>query len=421
MKEGHNTSICKDRNFIIIYAAYFISGLGDSISKIALLWFTFKLTNSATTMGVVFACLTMPGIFAGLLAGTLADRYSKRKIFITARIALGIIAVGFIPAFHYRSIELIYLLAFLSGTAFSFDGGPLRAYLPEIFAKNKLSKINAAITSARSLTMMIGPAIGGIIVAAGNVRPAFLLDAATFFISALLLGFLPAALPRMAEGSIKIRTIFHDIKSGISYIFNSPLHRFLMFFFVSLLGMYCLAGGLVTPLCKIVLADYNGLKGSTALSIIQAAFGFGGLTSVFFIPGIMRKYGYLRTLMAGAALCAVELLAFGYVSNIIFLTAIIVFTAASGPLLMVPLFTFLQEKTEARLMGRAIGALDTLILTVVSLALGIGGILGDIMGIRRVFIITGFAILTAFITIPFLPIYKRVKRLEKQSPGKTGN
>ncbi len=415
IKNEQNQSLWKDRNFITIYISFFISGIGDGISKIALLWVSYNLTGSAIAVGLVFTCLTLPGIFSGLLSGALADRYSKRKIFSTARITLGVIAAGFVLAYLYKSIFLVYLLAFLMGTSLPFDGGPFKAYLPEIFPKDKLPKVNAAVSSVQSLTMLIGPALGGIILAAGNVTMAFLFDAVTFFISAFLMAFLPSTVRRLAEGSIRIRTVFRDIKLGVFYIFRSPLHRFLMVFFVSLFGIYCLCSGLIMPLCEKILSVHNHIKGSTALAIVEASFGMGGFIGSFLIPIFMKKFGYLRTLVFGAFLCVVELLAFGYISNIFFLAVIITLTAVSGPMLMVPLFTFLQQKTKPRYMGRAMGALDTLILAVISISFGIGGMLGDFLGITQLFIISGFAILGFTLIIPFLPIYKTVRQTERDN------
>ncbi len=80
-KEEREKTIWRDRNFIIIYLSFFISGIGSGIGKIALLWVSYNLTGSAVAVGLVFTCLTLPGIFSGLLSGALADRYSKRKLF----------------------------------------------------------------------------------------------------------------------------------------------------------------------------------------------------------------------------------------------------------------------------------------------------------------------------------------------------
>jgi hypothetical protein len=127
----------------------------------------------------------------------------------------------------------------------------------------------------------------------------------------------------------------------------------------------------------------------------------------------MRKFGYLHTLLLGAFLCVVELFAFGCISNIYFLAVITTFTAASGPMLMVPLFTFMQESTAPRFMGRAMGALDTVILAVISFSFGFGGMLADMLGTIQLFIITAFLIQIFVIIIPFLPAYKATREMEE--------
>jgi DHA3 family macrolide efflux protein-like MFS transporter len=405
----------KNRDFIILCLALFISGIGDGIFKIALLWLSYKLTGSTAAMGIVFACLTLPGIFSGFLAGALADRFSKKKVFITANFVLTAAAFFFVLAYHYQSILAVYLLSFLMGAFFTFDSGPFRAYLPEIFPEDRLSKVNAAVSSVQSLTMVVGPALGGIIIVAGKVGLAFLIDAATFFAAALLMCFLPLTLPRMAEGSIKVRAIFRDIKAGVGYLVESPSHRFIILFFVCLFGIYCFAGGLITPLCEKDLSVSNHIEGSMALGIILAIFGLGGFIGGFFIPHVIRKFGCVRTLVFGAFLCAVELFAFGYIADIFFLAAIILFTASSGPMLMVPLFTFIQEKTKPRFIGRAMGALDTAVLSVISLSFVFGGVLAGAIGVINVFKITGAAILVLTAATTLLPIYKKLRLMGKES------
>jgi predicted MFS family arabinose efflux permease len=181
-----------------------------------------------------------------------------------------------------------------------------------------------------------------------------------------------------------------------------------------LFGIYCLSSGLITPFSKEILSVSNEIKGTRALSIILASFGLGGFISAFYIPGLMKKFGYLHTLMIGASLCVVELFALGHISNIYFLAAIIIFTGSAVPMMLIPLFTFMQEKTKPRFMGRALGALDTIVLLVSSLSFGLGGVLADTAGITRVFIITGFAILVVTFTTLFLPIYKKVRQMESR-------
>jgi DHA3 family macrolide efflux protein-like MFS transporter len=395
-----------------IYLALLISGTGDGIAKIALLSFVYDLTTSSTAVGMVITCLTLPGIFSGLMAGVLADRYSKLKILIIGHLLLGITTAGFVLACHYKSTVLIYLLAFMTGTLMAFADGPFRAYFPDIFPQDRLSEVNSAVSSVYSLTMFIGPALGGIILEVGTVKLAFIIDAASFFIAAVLIGFLPATLPKMAEGLVNVRAVYRDIKLGIGYLLRSPLHRFLVFFFVCLFGIYCLSSGLITPFSKEILSVSNDIKGTRALSIILASFGLGGFISAFYIPGLMKKFSYLHTLMIGASLCVVELFALGHISNIYFLAAIIILTGSAVPMMLIPLFTFMQEKTKSRFMGRAMGALDTIVLFVSSLSFGLGGVLADAAGITRVFIITGFAILVLILTTLFLPVYKKVRQME---------
>ena len=131
--KNESLPLWKNRDFIIIYLALLISGTGDGIAKIALLSFVYDLTSSSTAVGMVFTCLTFPSIFSGLMAGVLADRYSKLKILIVGHLLLGVTTAGFVLACHHKSTVLIYFLAFMTGILMAFADGPFRAYFPDIF------------------------------------------------------------------------------------------------------------------------------------------------------------------------------------------------------------------------------------------------------------------------------------------------
>jgi len=410
LQKNRTPSLWRDRHFIIIVSALIISGTGSGISKIALLWMSYELTQSTTTMGMIFVCLTLPGVFAGPISGALADRYSKKNILLTARFILGIIAACFIPAYYCESIHMIFVLVFLMGGTFSFAGGPFMAYLAELFEEDKLVKVNAALQSIRSVNMLAGPALGGIILAAANVHVAFLIDALSFIISGFIMLRLPNTRRKLVDGYINIEILLHDTKEGLTYFLRSPLHRFLLFFFVSLCGTYCISGGLIMPLCNDVLSLKNNMEGSTVLAILETTFGLGSLIGSFLIPSMMRKYGYMPTLMVGAYLCVIELLAYGTFFNIFILVAITSITAVSMPMLIVPLMTLMQQKTDKEFLGRVMGAFDTLLLSVISLAFGIGGVLAGEFGLTTVFVSCGIFMLVTTSCILCLPQYWRLHR-----------
>ncbi len=248
--------------------------------------------------------------------------------------------------------------------------------------------------------MLVGPAVGGVILASGHVGLAFVTDSATFVVSALLLLALPSLPPLLQKGALTAQGLYQDVGEGLRYVAGSPLHRFLLGFFVPLCGIYCLSGGLMMPYADEILAGQRGITGSTALSALYAVMGLGGFLGSFLIPAVMRRFGALRALVLGAAMCAIELAVFGAVPRIEVVLAVLIVTSSSLPLLLVPLFTLLQQRTAPEFTGRAISALDTVVLATVSLAFSVGGVLADQLGLEATFLVSAVGMAALTILVP---------------------
>ncbi|MDP6945918.1 MAG: MFS transporter, partial [Myxococcota bacterium] len=294
----------------------------------------------------------------------------------------------------------------------SFVNGPMQAYLPDVFAPEQLSKVNSVFQSYRSLATVIGPAIGGVILATGDVTWAFVIDALSFVASALLLLPLPVIGPDGESEALTARSLYRDIGEGLRYIAGSGLHRFLLMFFIPAAGIYCLSGGLMMPYAEQLLAGQHGLTGATALSLLYSTMGLGGFIGSFFIPWLMGRIGALRTLLLGAAMCVVEMLIMGALPVVSLVLSVLLITASSLPLLLVPLFTLIQANTDAAFTGRAMGALDTLMLATVSVSFGLGGILADQIGLQEVFLAAGAAMLVLTLVIPQTQSYRSLRGTE---------
>jgi DHA3 family macrolide efflux protein-like MFS transporter len=400
------SEIWKNRRFLALLASAFVSSTGTGITMVAVLWLSYSLTRSAAATGAIFICLTLPGVFIGPLAGALADRIPKRYMLIISRFFSALIVLGFCGANWSKSGLLLYGLVILQGVASAFVNGPLQACLPEFFTPGQLPKVNSVLQSYRSLAMLIGPAAGGVILGIGDIIWAFVIDALSYLVSGLLLFGLPITRPEATTERLSIRSLYRDILEGLIYIRSSNLHRFLMIFFVSLAGIYCLSGGLVMPYAEQLLAGQYGISGSTALSLLYATMGLGGFIGSFFIPWVMRRIGAIRALVLGAALCVVELLVMGTFPRIAVILAVLVFTASSLPLLMVPLFTLIQSHTEPTFMGRAMGALDTVTLATLSVSFGMGGLMADLVGLQNTFLVAGLMMLLLTLLVPQTSNYR---------------
>ena len=177
----------RDRNVRWLYAGQIISQIGDGVSKVALLWFVYAMTDSALKMSLIGVLQTIPPLVFGPFAGVLLDRIEKRR----AMMVIDVVRTGLlacIPILHavdYLSLPVLYVLVFVIAM-FSMAFGPaLNASLPLIVKKEQLTGVNALMQSAMTIGQLLGPALSGILIAAIGAQNALYVNAAAFCVSAI--------------------------------------------------------------------------------------------------------------------------------------------------------------------------------------------------------------------------------------------
>ena len=209
------------RDFALYWTGRTISYVGDGIMVVALPWQVYELTDSPAAMGVVGGLQTASIFVFVLLGGVAADRFPRKRIIIAADLVRGAAAgVAGVLALT-DSIELWHLgvLVVVFGVAQGLAGPAFGSILPQLVPDDLLLQANSAIHTVHPLTYrFIGPALGGIVIAAAGTGTAFLMDAASFLIGAVAIAFLAArpAARLLEEG--ERRTIVQDIREGFAYV-----------------------------------------------------------------------------------------------------------------------------------------------------------------------------------------------------------
>ena len=168
----------------VVLAGQTISQVGDGVSKVALLWFVYAMTDSALKMSLIGVLQTIPPLAFGPFAGVLLDRLDKRRAMIVIDLArTGLLASILLHAFGLLTLPWLYVLVFVIAM-FSMAFGPaLNATLPLIVKKEQLTGVNALMQSAMTIGQLLGPALSGILIAAIGAENALYVNAAAFFLS----------------------------------------------------------------------------------------------------------------------------------------------------------------------------------------------------------------------------------------------
>ena len=155
------------KNVSLLWFAQTVSQSGDSIYQLALIWLVLEITNSSIITGFIAMCAYLPAVMFGLFSGVITDRFDRFKIMILSNLSQALIVLGIplIIIMDYKSVFIICILAFLKSSCNTFFQPALNSFIPELFSKSILGKINAIIVTSGQLAWMMGPFFAGLFIA----------------------------------------------------------------------------------------------------------------------------------------------------------------------------------------------------------------------------------------------------------------
>jgi MFS family permease len=222
----------RSRPFALLWLGQTISTLGDGVNLTALAWQVLVLTGSGAAMGIVLIATSVPRLLFLLLGGVIADRLPRRLVMLWADAGRAV-AVGAIAILSYtNTLQFWQLIALglLFGLSQAFFLPAYQSIAPQLVEVEALPSANALNGLTREIGILVGPALGAVLVANFSTASAFGFDALTFLVSALcLLAVRVPIKPLLAQEGLNTepaqhpgaRGVFADIREGIGYIATS--------------------------------------------------------------------------------------------------------------------------------------------------------------------------------------------------------
>jgi MFS family permease len=275
-------SLISNSNFSAMFTGGLISEIGSYFTFIAMMFLALDLTSdlsvTASTQAIawIMVFFVIPSATIGPFTGVFVDRYDRKMIMwmsdlVGAASSLGLVYVTLVS----RTIEHIYVLAFLSAVVRLFFYPARGASIPKVVEDPQLLvQANGLIQVFSQSSRMIGPALAGIIVAGFGLETAFILDAVSYLISALLILTIRTDLkPKAVNGSMSVKTALSDLKTGFVLVKDDRILRFIMIYFIGVI----LFIGMVDPLFAAYISHEFGLS--------EKQFGF--ILSVSSVSGFL--------------------------------------------------------------------------------------------------------------------------------------
>ncbi len=383
-----------DSSFSALWTGQLVSAVGDRIHQVALAYVVFDATRSPIAVGAVFLVATLPNLVFGPIAGALVDRWDHREVMIVSDLLrAGIVLL--IPIAAVTNLALAYPLVFLVTTVSIFFRPAKGAILPRIVAEEDLVPANSALWIGETFADIGGYVIAGLFVALlGSQLPlAFWVDSVTYVASAVLIASIAVApvgrtvgakVGEKVEGGVRgaraaLAKFGSELREGWQFLRGEPV--LLANTLQATAGQFMLGIFLaLTPVFAAESIDRGGYTDREAYAFLEGSIGAGNLVGGFVIGLIGSRLALGRMVIIGyvATGALVTLLAFS--GNLGLALGLAFGTGAGNLAFVIPSQTLFQRRTPPEMMGRVLGLRFSVVFGAMSLAMGVGGVLGQQFG-----------------------------------------
>jgi predicted MFS family arabinose efflux permease len=316
------TSSLRVRNYRLFASGQIISLTGAWMQTIAQDWLVLRLShNSGTALGVVTALQFTPVLLLTLYGGVLADRLDKRKLLIGVQVGMGFLALcmGILVVSGAAQLWHVYAFAICWGIGQSLDTPTRQAFVSELVGRDNLPNAVALNSATFNSARMLGPAIGGLLIAWVDVGPAFLINAASYLAVIAALWRMDPSQLRRGEGIARQRG---QVVEGLRYVRSRP-DLLMVLVLVFLIGTLSMNFGLTLPL----LARATFGVGAASFGLLSTAFAAGALCGAL-VGSRRRTRPSAGALLSFAAVFGVMELAVAFAGSFVMAAVFLVPTGA---------------------------------------------------------------------------------------------
>jgi MFS family permease len=349
-------------------------------------------SQSPVLLGIIGAARILPYVILSVPAGIVADRYDRRMVLLVTDVARGVLMIGLAAAVVVGAPTLVIVILSIAAACFStFFGPAIASLLPQLVDENDLGPANSAWATLDNLAFIVGPALAGILLASGNLAIAFLLNAASFGVVALVLWRLPVPSRAPVVVDADAEPVATTEEAPWPEVARALVGPFVLDSTTSLVG-----GGLGV-LTVIIALDVLG-AGEAGTGFLNAATGVGGVVAGV-AGGALLARRLSVPLVVGGVAGAIGLVWLAVAGNLL-VAALAIGVAVAGLLLLdIVNTTLIQRMVPDAMRGRAMGILQTTSAILYALGSLLVPILADAMGVGIVLVgcaaIAGVGVLAA--------------------------
>jgi MFS family permease len=338
------------RNYRLHWFGTMVSSSGDWMDQIALNWLVYDITGSALALGVMNAVRMIPVLLFTLVGGVVADRWPRRRLLITTQSVAMLLALllAIVVSTGIVQFWMVLMVAFGRGMMMSFNQPARQSLISDLVPREYLMNAVALHAATNNSTRIVGPAIGGILIAYIGVAGAFYVNALSFV--AVLCGLTMMQFP--PQKGRKHRGVLEDLTGGVHYIWSRPNIRGLV-----LLALIPMVFGMPYSSMLTIFAKDVLQIGSQGLGFLTACNGLGAVVGALVVASLGIQRGRRRLMLTGLVGFGVTLAIFA-LSPWVWLSAIaIVLVGTFRQLYNALNNTLIQETVDEEFRGRVLSTL----------------------------------------------------------------
>lgn len=378
-----DTHLLRNSNFRWLLGGGLVSMLGDQFSMLALPWLVLSLSSDSLSLGIAVALMGAPRAVLILLGGTLADRYSPRRVILASKLfsAAIVLLLAALLLLDQASLALAYAAALALGIASAFAIPAGTAILPQAVPPQTLQTANSLQMGARQLSLLAGPLLAALVLGAHDggrqtgmttLAAAFAIDALTFVFSAWTLRQVKLRPLKATTAATAAQGVWRDMAAGLAMVWrDQPLRSCYLYWAVV---AFFVMGPMQVALP--VLASER-LHGAPALGLLMGAHGAGTLAGMLASSlgsaWLRRHFG--ATLLLVDAVVGLLLMALGQISSAWQGAALLAVTGMLGGYVQVAIFTWIQRRVAPAMLGRAMALFMGIFLGLAPLSAAVTGAL----------------------------------------------
>jgi MFS family permease len=335
------------RNYRLFFAGQSVSLIGTWLTRIATSWLVYRLSGSAAVLGLIGFCGLIPTFVLSPLAGVYVDRHDRHRVIVITQVLsmLQSFALAALALTHAITVFEVAALQLFQGVVNAFDTPARQSFVVEMIEDRRdLANAIALNSSMFNGARLLGPSIGGVLIALVGEGGCFLLDGVSYLaVIASLLAMTVKRAPREA----RVTRPLDELREGFRYVTGSQVIRSML----SLLGIVSLVGMPYAVLMPLIASErLHG--GPHTLGFLMAATGLGALGGAIRLAARRSVVGLGRELVVMAMVFGVSLAAFAAASTEWLALPLLVVVGFSMMLQTAATNTILQTIVEERMRGR---------------------------------------------------------------------